>query len=627
MICVRFMSVPMAVVVAGSVAACGLVGVGDSGKANQGSVVSRLRGGTFGDRQVDLVAGVLTRAGADISGGFTKPGTAPVRLTRWQVRNLAAEAYSGGGQTGAEINEDFPTPAGMPPLGFVINAWMIRYDSEAARFARALVGEHDWKHPETIVYPRLVFSLFFADATSGRNAPAASVAPTTSATPVAYRQRAVGCDSVVEYVESSLKNLANLLKVDASGSGAFVRFLASVWNTVVDLAAAVVKGLITAVTAPVVEAIGGVLTAVGAAYQISALVKQWVVKLEPVPATNAFGIGAPNPGRFRLTVTDDRFELPTELETCSKAAGVDLARAGAPGSTVTWTAVPGGRPDLAVRTGADAVIGENRTATFSYSTGVETAQQAKGTEVSGTYEVRASIRRDKIEQLRVFIADTLLKPLAGLPLPEVVRNFIRGLAADAIGRATDKLAEYTDVKAYGVTHISYHEPTQPKSPPPTQPTMRPPARGDLCDLVTTGTYTGNLTWSSTDTANAVTQRLKGTGPITFTIAADGTVSGSFTSNLEGDRSDDTYGPLGSIEGGKITGTRCRPQLDTTGARQHFLPNGPTITIPFNWFGTIAPQPSTYTVNGRILTATGRTTTPLGDDAGTRNATTTLTGTR
>jgi hypothetical protein len=599
------------------------------------------------------------------------------------VRNLATEAYSGGGQTGAEINRNFPTPAGMPPLGFVVNAWMIKYPGEAARFARALIGEHDWRHPETIVYPRLALTLFLADAASGKNAPPASVVPqtgrpipvptatrshsvdpssvpvptqpfptqpspsqrpteTASPTPaeptpgeptpvamsVAYAERAIGCDSVIEFVDDGIKKIAGLLKVDASGSGAFVRFLAFIWNTVVDLAAFVVKALIERISAPVVAAIGGVLTAVGAAYQIASLVKEWVVKLEPVPAANAFGIGAPNSGRFKLTVTDDRFQLPSELESCSKAAGLDLAKAGAPGSKVTWTAVPSGRPDLAVQTSADATIGDDRTATFSYNTGVETAEQAKGSEVSGAYEVRASIRREKIDQLRTFIADALLRPLAGLELPDFVKDFLRRYAANAIGLATDRLASFTDVKAYGMAHISYHEPTQSRPQPtvPTEPTTNPPGAGDLCDLVDTGTYTGTLTWTSDDTVNGTTTRTKGTGPVTFTVAADGTVSGSFKYAWEGDRADDTYGPLGNIEGGTVTGSGCRPRLDTTGAKQIYLPSGPTQTIPFNWFGTGAPQPSIVTVHGRTITAAANVTTRH-DNGGIRTASTTVTASR
>lgn len=648
--------------------------------------MAQLHEGPFGDAHVRIAAETLQRAGVGVADGFGPGGSEPVRLTRWQVRNLAAEAYARGGQTGAEIDTMVPPAPGMPPLGFLLNAWMLDYGSDASRFARALVGEHDWKHPEAVVYPRLVVTLFFADAAAAKNAPPASVAPPTAGTrppsttrtarptdagspgtrtagpsksptatvettadappedaaaadpdaapsrtsavasPLAYVQKAPGCGAVVDFVESNLKSLANFYKVDASGSGPFVRFLAAIWNTVVDLAVTVVKALFTVLAAPVVEAVGGVLTAVGAAYQISTLLKQWTVKMEPTPVKNAFGIGKPNPGRFKVTVTDDRFELPAELESCSRAAGLDLAKAGAPGSKVTWTSVPGGRKDLAVQTGADAVITENRTASFSYDTGTETADQAKGTEVSGLYEVRASIRREKIEQLRTFIADTLLAPLNALPLPEPVRAFIRGITADAIGAATDKVAQFTDVKAYNLVPISYHDPAQnpkPAPPPVDSDTPPKPPAGDLCHLITPGSYKGTLAYSTNVGSSNGGLWQKGTGPITFTVAADGTVTGAWTQDVTLNSVDHTTTHRAKVVDGKVTGRGCRPVL-SGGALIYFDKQGQQLdAIPFDYFGDTLPQPDNFALNGRTITSHTTATQTLANF----NRTVTLTATR
>ncbi|MEW2357715.1 hypothetical protein [Spirillospora sp. NPDC029432] len=667
------------------VSGCGIVGARDRAGDDPAQLVRRLRSGTFGTEQVDVVVGVLRRTGVGVYDDFGTTGGPPIRLTEWQARNLAAEAAGGGGRTGAEINAEFPTAVGMPPIGFVVNAWLITHRSEAARFARALLGEHDWRHPERIVYPRLVFTLFLAEAAKGAGQaastapgqPPPTTGPTTPTRPmpsppatstpaprsvpptnlpttpaptvpgetpgpsgrtaagtvrlddgtartVAWQgQRANLCAGIADFVSEGLNSLARFLKVDASGGGAFVRFLASIWNAVVDLAAAVVKGLIRAATAPVVDAIGGVLTAIGFAYQLSTLVKEWNVRIEPVPSRNAFGIGAPNTGRFKLTVGNDRFEMPTDLETCAQSAGLDLVGAGAPGSTVTWTTANGGRPDLATKTRADETIGKDRTAYLTYNTGTETAADAQGTEQSGLLEVRAMIRRGQIERFRRFIVERLLKSLDALP--EAVRNFVRDtLARPAVDAATDNLAKHLDVKGYGVVSISYHVPEQPTPPSPRGRTggTTPPA-GDLCSQVGTGTYTGTLDWTSTATTGKGTVRHTGTGPISFTIAADGTVSGTWSSKGRVDSSGTGYDF--ALRGGAIEGRGCRPQLSlkpVTWARDDV---GVSYTLPGSPVGSLMPQLANITVSGRALRAANTADVQVTD--GTAHNTVTLTATR
>ncbi|MFI0352560.1 hypothetical protein [Actinomadura sp. 9N407] len=676
------------------ISGCGIVGARDHAGDDPAELVRRLRSGTFGTEQVNVVIGVLRRAGAGVYDDFGPTGGPPIRLTRWQVRNLAAEAAAGGGRTGADLNAEFPTPAGMPPIGFVVNAWLITHRSEAARFARALLGERDWRHPETIAYPRLVVTLFLAQATKGAAQPAATAPeqpppangptqpmpspsatlpvpgtptprpvpptnPVVSPTPplpgetaeptqppaaarirlddrkvrtVAWRrERANLCTGLANFVSGGLDSLAKFMKVDASGSGGFVRFLASIWNAVVDLAAAAVKALIRTVIAPVVNAIGGVLTAIGFAYQLSTLVKEWNVRIEPVPSRNAFGIGAPSTGRFKLTVSNDRFEMPADLESCAQSAGLDLVGAGAPGSKVTWTTANGGRPDLATKTQADETISKDRTAYLSYNTGTETAADAKGTEQSGLLEVRAMIRREQVERFRQFIVDKLLKILDALSMPEAVRNFIRDtLARPAVDAATDNLAKHLDVKGYGVVGISYHVPKQSTPPVPrggTDDGTRPPPAGDLCSQLGTGIYTGTLTWSTTDTGNTHTDggggvltgtvRHTGSGPIRFTIASDGTVSGTWESQAQVRASNGGYDF--ELRGGRVEGRGCRPALSPTIT---FIRKDAGLRLSGYPVGAMIPQLANYKVSGRTLRAANALDMPV--TGGTSHATVTLT---
>jgi hypothetical protein len=81
MVGVRSIRTIVVLLLAASLTACGPIG-GGPGKRSEKSMVARLRGGAFGDAQVDLVAGVLARAGVGISDGFVQRGAEPVRLTR-----------------------------------------------------------------------------------------------------------------------------------------------------------------------------------------------------------------------------------------------------------------------------------------------------------------------------------------------------------------------------------------------------------------------------------------------------------------------------------------------------------------------------------------------------------------
>jgi hypothetical protein len=59
----------------------------------------------FSDASVAAASSVLRSAGVEIVGNQAPDtGTQPVRLTDWQVRNLAAEAANGGGTRAATIS-------------------------------------------------------------------------------------------------------------------------------------------------------------------------------------------------------------------------------------------------------------------------------------------------------------------------------------------------------------------------------------------------------------------------------------------------------------------------------------------------------------------------------------------
>ncbi len=134
--------------------------------ADDAAIVLELRSEPFDESKVALVTTELETAGVAIAETWDPDAAEVVRITPWQVQNMSAEAANDGGVSGAELAAVSPTPEGAPPIGYLIAAWAISYDSDAARFAHALLGDQDFTRPDTILFPSLVTTFFLADATA-----------------------------------------------------------------------------------------------------------------------------------------------------------------------------------------------------------------------------------------------------------------------------------------------------------------------------------------------------------------------------------------------------------------------------------------------------------------------------
>lgn len=185
--------------------------------AEDAAMVDALRAPPFTAANVSVVVDLLERSGVGVYPDDAADGVEPVRLTGWQVSNLAVEAANGGGVAGHLLGELAPLPDGAPPISYLLAAWVLNYPSPAAGFARALMGEQDWHHAEQVVFPKLLLTLFVADRehrrlaasrTPGRSANASSSGTTRSTTTAA-----------------SLDCISSLSTVDVSP-----RFSTSAWS-------------------------------------------------------------------------------------------------------------------------------------------------------------------------------------------------------------------------------------------------------------------------------------------------------------------------------------------------------------------------------------------------------------
>jgi hypothetical protein len=445
------------------------------------ALVLELRSQPFDGSKVTIVTQALERAGVAIAATWDPEGSEVVRITPWQVQNMTAEAANDGGVSGAELAAVSPTPEGAPPIGYLISAWAISYDSDAARLAHALLGEQDFTHPDTILFPSLVTTLFLADATAdidARDVPIdgaageREVATATLATTLA----AGPCTAVTNFIQRAIATVVNALKVDVSGGG-FFGFLGRIWNKAVDLAAALVKGLLDAVTRPVVQVLTTIFGAIETIRQLSTYLMVWRATVTAKPETNVFGIDTNNRyGRLKLEVVDNRLPIPDVVLDCAEAFDVDLRSAGsAAGSKVNWVPTNMARPDLSKPDSVDALLGQNQSADYGYVTGHETEKESKGEEHAGLLKVVASVERNDIEKIR-----KLFTALIFDQVPSSIRGIVQSVAGPILDAATRHLTAITDVRSTGYVAITFH--SAPPSSTPTSPPAdaAPPVGSSEC---------------------------------------------------------------------------------------------------------------------------------------------------
>jgi hypothetical protein len=485
----------LSIVLALAIAGCGASPESSNGNpavdAQALKKVEQLRSLPFDESRVAVVTTELTDAGVAITDEWADTATELIRITPWQVQNMAAEAANEGGVSGEELAALSPTPDGAPPIGYLISAWAISYDSDSARFAYALLGDQDFTHPEAILFSSLVTTLFLADATADYNATDQPIdgaigTQSESIQVASFNQpQAAGlCTTVANFIQRAIATVVNALKVDTSRGG-LLGFLGSIWNKAVDLAASLVKGLLDAVTRPVVQLMVTIFGALETIRQVSTFLLVWRATVVPKPEENKFGIDDNKVhGRMTLKVIDNRLPIPEPVLDCADAFGVNLRDAGsATGSKVTWQPTNMARPDLSTLDTSEPVLDRDQIAQYDYLTGQETSEQAKGDEHAGLLKLVAVVQRNDIEKVRQLFTKLIFDQV-----PASIRGIVESIAGPILDAATTHLTAITDVRATGYVAISFH------SEPPPKETSKPEG-GGACPAsgVAQGHYLGSDT--------------------------------------------------------------------------------------------------------------------------------------
>ena len=432
----------------------------------------------------------------------------PLVMTDVQARRLMADTSVAAGVLGSDLDTVAPVEAGVPPMSFVVAAWISQGTSPAASAARAIVGDEDWTQAPQDRFPWAVVAMFVNDVLSHANdalpsAPGSSVAIASSAVAPAGLKKhteSVGagrpavlagpCSAVSGFLASVFDKLFEAIK-PPPGSGTVVNVLALLGTIAIGLAKNVVQGLISVVTAPVLAAFKVGIAALGVATLVVSFFKDQTltVTLDPVAKNTdvyrfAVGAEAPVTGVFVAKGKELTSDWPPALVDCANATGETLPKLIEPGADATWTVsndfgviVPG---PLTTK------VGQDLTARLEFTTGAESVEQAKGEVTFDPAVATVKVPRQAVDAFLDFarqrVDDAKAALLANIP-PGPARDAAAAAAKQILDPSIDQLAAAAksqlngafSLTGTGVVVVKHHTPPPPTTLPSSTTTTPPQA--------------------------------------------------------------------------------------------------------------------------------------------------------
>ena len=419
----------------------------------------------------------------------------PMVLTGFQAETMQRQLETGRGYRGRDLDDLTVEVAEGVPTSVVLAAWISAADTEAAGVARELMGERDYEHfALDIVYPDAVVALFVNDlARSGQErAPSASPAAYVVTAP---RAPAGICSDLVGFLSSSLDSIVSSLQIQVTEGAAGV--LASIWSTVVSIAASAAQIALGAFTSALIAPVTRAITLVAVLTQAASLLDPWSITTTVAPADSL------PPGTDAVVTSDVNaaleFEWPADLKDCaSTLTGVTLPDPGeTQGSPVTWDYQD---PYATTALGAaDAVLDDLGTARLGFATLPQDPSELSGSPVAYPVLVRTDVERTQVQKLTDLIADLLL---GALPAP--ARAIVDQLLGPVKSATQAKLAALVSPKGktLDIQTIRFQ-----KSPDPL-----PPGEVDTC-VVDSATKVPDGTWK---------------GPIALSVTGKGLTGQAFS---------------------------------------------------------------------------------------------------
>jgi hypothetical protein len=471
-----------------------------------------------------------------------RPG--PLSLLRFQVRNLVGEANGNAGTRGAELDRLVPAPDGVPPLSYLVAAYITAAQSPGARLSRKIMGDRDWAHSPDLAFPGLVLELFVADTLTAPGDPGRgettgagyddAPARAAPAQPAALRGITDDpCGTISNFVDAVLSRLFRTLTDNGlvNALPAWAQFLV---HTAAGIAKGVIEGLADTLTAPVLTMLRTAIGLVGVATQAVSFLRAWHIEVtSDVEGGRRYGeihyqVGdgpVPTGTITARVVAPGVGDWPEFLSRCAASLGTPLpALDKLVNAPVEWDVVAV-RLGAASRMNADPVIGPDGTARFTFRTGQESThahETGYETAVPG-YTFVVVHRTDVINKFRDMVTGIIVSGL-----PKIVDGAVRDLLGPSLAALTGELDRLTSIDGslydFSVTH--HEEYSIPRSTP--QDTCTP--SGTVGGALAPGRYTGPLTIRYASPPGT-TKTGGGSGTLELSVSPGG-VTGSFSLDAE-----------------------------------------------------------------------------------------------
>ena len=535
------------------------------------ALADRLSMATYTSDTTDAMTAALARAGvatfADPSSQAPEvavSGTqSPLALLDFQTHALAVGAWADTTWSGAELDQVLPVPDGMSgvaPTSDVLAGYVAAVDTPGAQLARALMAGQNLLDPATVEFPGVVLVLFASDTAS---ASASGARPTLSPGPaaqvdsrlLALAQTGPGavslsvadapagpCSTAAAWIQGTIDRLFNALKIQAQNN-IVLAVVAAIWNWIVDKLQKFVENIITTVTSLIfgyVKVIAGEIATV--AENIASVLPFAVAVSVTGPTSDQFDLttsSGPMPGAYIVSVTaGDLPDWPDILKDCAKVAGIQLPDFHAKNVPLTWgplEVVAPGDPLLGpVPAGStDAVTDATGSATWNFQTSTDPGD--KDGPIEHQVDImHVAVHRPELDQIRAALTRALLGFIP--PILQDTVLYLIGKLYPAIAGIQSSVNALLDRTGEGAAWFTYHG----KVPPTPAPTQATPGPSAICTTtLPAGTYNGTMTTDSVtsvppgeiDLGEAGTTTDDGTGPVTITVAADGTLSGTFSQSV------------------------------------------------------------------------------------------------
>jgi hypothetical protein len=458
-----------------------------------------------------------------------EPG--PLSVTGWQALTMQRQLNSGRGYVGRDLDAFTAEAAGEVPISVVVAAWVSGAQTPAAGAARELMGERDWANRALdIVYPDAVLALFANDLAGDPTA-----APTDDSSGAAAAPYLGGglttqamllpapagiCSDMVNLLSSSLDKVVQSLQVQVAEGAASV--VASIWNTVVSIAATAAKIAIGAFTSALLAPVTRAITLVAVLTEAATLLDPWTIGYQVAPA-DSLDPGTDASVTAHVNAALD-FEWPADLKDCaSTLTGVTLPDPGsAKDSAVTWNYQD---PYITTALGTtDQVVNAAGDAMLRFATLPQDPSELNGSPVAYPVYVSTHVERAEVTKLTNLISDLLLGALPG-----PARAIVDGLLGPVTSATQAKLAALVSVSGpvRDIQTIRYQKNPDPVSPP------EAPAEDCAAESPTTvpdGVWKGPIQLAVTGKGMTGQAFSGGNGSLKMTVKNGSVTSGTWSVN-------------------------------------------------------------------------------------------------